>query len=260
MRISVISAAAVLALGTPLLADTMDQVVTIPSTNGEFVGSLMTPEGSPAPVVLLLHGFNGSRDELATDHVSEGIFVRTAARLAEAGYASLRIDFRGSGESTSDITYADTTFDGQVADAVAAMDYLKTLNTVDGRDIFVIGWSQGGLVATGAAGRSSIPDAVALWNAVADAPQTYGGLLGDDVLAAGIAAAPDETITATLPWGAEVMLDGAFFDGIESFDAAAEIGDYAGPYSWPVEPTTPPCFLPPPMGSSPHTRVPKSIG
>ncbi|GKY88484.1 alpha/beta hydrolase family protein [Sinisalibacter aestuarii] len=229
MRTLTISTIALCALAAPALAQGMEEVVTIESPAGPFIGTLELPGGDPAPAVLLLHGFTGSRDELPTDAVPEGIFARTAERLAAAGYASLRIDFRGSGESTSDLTYADTTFDGQVADALAALSYLAGSPEVAGDDLFVIGWSQGGLVATATAGRSDLPDAVALWAAVADPMQTYGDLLGAEAMAAGLAAEDDAAITAALPWGADVTLKAGFFDGIESFDPRAEIASYSGP-------------------------------
>lgn len=211
------------------VADAEERDVTIATPNGDMVGTLTVPEGAAAPVVLMLHGFTGSRDELKTDSVSEGVFARTAAKLEAAGYASLRIDFRGSGESLSDITYADTTFEGQVADALAAFDYLAANDAVDGDDIYLLGWSQGGLVATAAAGRTDRPDAVALWAAVANPVETYTGILGAEVMAAGAAADADEGIDMTLPWGAELTLNGAFFDGIASYDPAAEIAGYDGP-------------------------------
>lgn len=220
-------AAAVLA--APAMAQSTEEVVTIASPAGPFVATLETPAGDPAPAVLLLHGFTGSRDELPTEAVPDGIFAHAASLLADAGYASLRIDFRGSGESTSELSYADTTFEGQVADAQAALDYLAGSEAVVGDDLFVIGWSQGGLVATALAGRSGTPDAVALWAAVADPEQTYGDLFGAEKMAAGMAAAPDEPVTVTLPWGADVTLKGSFFDGIESFDPEAEIAAYTGP-------------------------------
>ncbi len=213
---------------TPLAAAGTETVVTVPSAGQEMVATLQVPEGEAAPVVLLLHGFTGARDELATDHVKDGVFAYTADRLAEAGYASLRIDFRGSGESQADMSFAETTFEGQIADALAAMDYLKASDEVDGEDIFVVGWSQGGLVAAAAAGRSNAPDAVALWNAVGDPQKTYGGLFGD-AMSIGMDAAPDAPVTVTLPWGAEVVLNGAFFDGIETHDAVGEIKGFTGP-------------------------------
>lgn len=206
-----------------------ESVVTVPTPGGDMVATLMLPDGDPAPVVLLLHGFTGARDELATEHVPEGVFARTAAQLAEAGYASLRVDFRGSGESTDELDFADTTFEGQVADGLAALDYLDALETVAGEDVFVIGWSQGGLVAGAVAGRSGKPDAVALWNAVADPVATYGNLLGADVIAAGAEGPEDEVHSLALPWGAEIELKGAFFDQVMSFDPDAEIMGYTGP-------------------------------
>jgi dienelactone hydrolase len=225
LRLPLLSAS----LLVPLAAFAAEDVVMIPSPGGEIVGTLSLPEGDPAPVVLLLHGFTGSRNELPTESVPEGVFARTAARLAEAGYASLRIDFRGSGESLADLSFADTTFEGQTADALAALEYLTAHDGVANDDIFLIGWSQGGLVATAAAGRSDLPDAVALWAAVATPPSTYSGILGADIVNAAIAGDADTVHTVTLPWGAEIDLKGAFFDGVASFDPAAEIADYAGP-------------------------------
>lgn len=222
-------ALATIALPGLALAQSTEEVVTLTSGGQPFVGTLELPAGDPAPAVLLLHGFTGSRDELPIPGTDEGVFSRTARLLAEAGYASLRIDFRGSGESTQDFTYEATTFEGQIADALAAVDYLSQSDKVKSDDIYVIGWSQGGLVATGVAGRGAPVDAVALWAAVADPVATYGGVLGAESLAAGLAAAPDESVTATLPWGAEVTLNGTFFDGIESYKPLEEIAAYSGP-------------------------------
>lgn len=210
-------------------AQSTQNVVTLQSEGQDFVGTLLLPDGEPAPVVLLLHGFTGTRDELTIPSTEQGVFVHTANSLAAHGYASLRIDFRGSGESTSDFTYEATTFEGQVADAMAAVAYLRASDKVSSDDISVIGWSQGGLVASAVAGRSSDLDAVALWQAVGDADATYSSLLSAETLNEGKAAAPDHTITATLPWGADVSLNGAFFDGIETFDPMAEIAAYSGP-------------------------------
>jgi len=210
-------------------ANAAESVVTLTSAGQEFVGTLMLPDGSPAPVALLLHGFTGARDELVTDHVKSGVFAHTASVLAEQGIASLRIDFRGSGESLADLTFADTTFEGQINDASAAVTYLQSLDSVNGEDIHLVGWSQGGLVAASVAGRGAEIDSLSLWNAVGEPTATYGGLLGADILEAGIAASADEVIAAKLPWGAEIELKGAFFNGIDSHDPVAEIEGYTGP-------------------------------
>jgi hypothetical protein len=209
-------------------AQATESTVTVERPGQDVIGTLALPEGDPTPVVLLLHGFTGSRDELATEAVPEGIFARTAERLADAGYASLRIDFAGSGEATDEMSFAETTFEGQISDALAAVDYLRGLDTIDSDDLFLIGWSQGGLVAAAAAGRSDAFDAVALWNAVATPMSTYSGILTPETVAEGLAAAPTEPVAVTLPW-AEIELNGAFFAGLQALDPVAEITGYEGP-------------------------------
>ena len=69
--------AALLLTAAPVLAAETD--ITLTSNGQEMIGTLHLPEGDPAPVVLLLHGFTGARDELATDHVPGGVFVYTAS-------------------------------------------------------------------------------------------------------------------------------------------------------------------------------------
>ncbi|WP_157735974.1 alpha/beta hydrolase family protein [Granulosicoccus antarcticus] len=222
---------AVAATTLPLMAvaQSSEETVTLQSEGQDLVATLQLPEGNPAPVVLLLHGFTGTRDELVIPSTDEGVFERTADTLADNGYASLRIDFRGSGDSIADFTYESTTFEGQISDALAAIDYLEKLDSVDGDDLYVIGWSQGGVIAAAAAGRSGKPDALALWQAVGDLDASYGGMMGEETLAAGKAAASDHTLVATLSWGPEVSLNSAFFHGIEALDPMAEIAAYTGP-------------------------------
>ena len=85
------------AMALPAVAG--EEVISFQSHGAKVVGTLTTPGGGPAPVVILFHGFTGSRDELAVANTKDGVFSRTAHALAAAGYASVRIDFRGSGQS-----------------------------------------------------------------------------------------------------------------------------------------------------------------
>lgn len=222
--------AAALAAQTPAARAEVDEArIVIASDLGEIVGTLATPPGEPAPAVLLLHGFTGSRDEARIPATGQGIFERAAERLGAAGYASLRIDFRGSGESLGTIDFAQTTFEGQTADALAALDWLAADPRVAGARPFVLGWSQGGLVAALTVGAR--PDdiaAVALWNAVADPEATYGGLLGRRTIARGARAGDDE-ITATMPGGRQITLAGPFFEGVLSTDPPGALTGYPGP-------------------------------
>ncbi|MEM6728007.1 MAG: alpha/beta fold hydrolase [Pseudomonadota bacterium] len=211
---------------TSAVACTSEADVTLLNGGQEFVGTLCALEDETAPTVLLLHGFTGARDELPSEAVPEGVFAYTAKALADAGYQSLRIDFRGSGESLGDLTFEDTTFKGQIADAQAAVAYLADQAT---SEVYVIGWSQGGLVAAALAGRGADVAGVALWNAVADPRATYGALFGSEALEAAIAAPADEVRELALPWGVELTLKGAFFDDVAALDPLMEIASYGGP-------------------------------
>ena len=198
------------------------------SNQGEtIIGTLSMPEGDgPYPAILLLHGFTGMRHELPVVGTDDTMFSRAARWLGERGFASLRIDFRGSGESEG--AWEDTTFSGQITDAIAALDYLESLNGVDSASISVLGLSQGGLVGAATAGRDQRVSNLVLWSAVSNPVMSYGILLGYDTLLNG-AAAGDEALTITLPWGAETSLKGSFFEDVFLIDPVAEIASYGGP-------------------------------
>ena len=192
-----------------------------------IIGTLAMPDGDgPFPAVLLLHGFTGMRHELPVIGTEDTMFSRAARWLGERGLATLRIDFRGSGDS--DGAWEDTTFNGQISDAMAALDYLEMLEGVDSGSISIIGLSQGGLVGAGTAGRDARVSNLVLWSAVSNPVMSYGILLGYDTLLSG-ASAGDEALTITLPWGAETSLKGPFFEDIFLVDPVAEIASYGGP-------------------------------
>ena len=215
------------------LADSMAEYsvsesdVSLENMGQNIVGTLAMPEGEgPFPVALLLHGFTGMRHELPVLGTEDSMFSRAARWLGERGVASLRIDFRGSGES--DGAWEDTTFSGQISDAIAALDWLGMQGGVDGGNISVIGLSQGGLVAAAAAGQDARVSNLVLWSAVSNPVMSYGILLGFDTLLAG-AAAGDALTTIELPWGAETSLRGPFFEEIFLVDPVAGITGYDGP-------------------------------
>jgi dipeptidyl aminopeptidase/acylaminoacyl peptidase len=189
------------------------------------VGTLCLPQGGPAPVVLMLHGFTGSRDEMLVTGVGEGVFSRSARRLAQQGLASLRIDFRGSGDSDGD--FSDTTYEGQIADGLAAVTLLASEPRVQGKRIALLGWSQGGLVAAAVAGRTNVPVATALWAAVADPQESIGNLLGKALVEAGLQTG-ETPLAIALDWKSFSLKQG-YFDGMFAIDPAAEVAAYLGP-------------------------------
>lgn len=201
-----------------------ERVVTFENAGCTIVGTLAMPTGvqGAVPAALLFHGFTGTRDELPIIGTTETMYSRTARVFAEHGIASLRIDFCGSGES--DGTYEETTFTGQVSDALAAVAWLDRQPRIG--HIGIVGLSQGGLVGAVTAATDKRVKALVLWSAVANPPDTYKLILGADKVASGLV---DETTHVVLPWGAEIDLDRPFFQDLYNVDPVAAITGYRGP-------------------------------
>ena len=107
------------------------------------------------PTVLMLHGFGADKDE------GGDMFRRLAEKLEGAGYASLRIDFAGTGDSTQ--PWMQNNFDGMVADATTALSWLSAHDSVDADRIGVHGWSIGGRVAATVAGSDDRVRTLSTW-------------------------------------------------------------------------------------------------
>ena len=114
-------------------------------------GLLTRPHDGSCPLVLMLHGFGASMD------ASGGFFQDVSDRLTAAGFATLRLDFNGHGQSEGDFT--EMTPFNEIEDAAALLRYAKSLDFVT--DIHVLGHSQGGVVAGMLAGYYH--DAVKSW-------------------------------------------------------------------------------------------------
>jgi len=201
-------------------------IIALENQGQDMVGTLTVPTGAdaPYPAVLLLHGFTSPRDELPIVGTEEAMFSRTARILAENGIASLRIDFRGSGES--DGLWEDTTFSGQTSDAVAALDYLSSHEDIEPNRIGVIGLSQGGLIASELAATENRIQSVVLWSPVTNPVDTFELLLGEENVQAGLV---NEAMDIVLPWGAEIVLNQPFFEELYSTDPVASISKVSAP-------------------------------
>ena len=224
--LSLCFSSAVFAAGEPV---TVEEVVTIDRNGLKMVATFTySKDVEKAPVVVMFHGFTGQRNEMDIVGGTETMYGRTARIFAEQGYTSLRIDFIGSGES--DGKWENTTVSGQISDALAAIEYVKTLDRVDADRIALLGLSQGGTVAVCTASRSEDVDAVILWSAVSIPQFVYSNLLGqDNVLKALKSDNPEELIVGTLPWGATTTLKANFYQDFFLLSPSAEIASYKGP-------------------------------
>jgi uncharacterized protein len=198
----------------------VEQPVWIDAGDHAVPGTYVYPKAGGAarqhPAVLLLHGFGSTGDEVGN------MYVHVAQQLALRGYASLRIDFAGSGANPQPFTA--NTFDGMVADSVAALDWLIAQpNTDDGR-IGVLGFSLGGKLAATVAGTDTRIKAMASWS---------GGLEnGIGSLAFLETYYPEAQanghVVVDLGWRT-VDLSVAWFETMKASTSLDQLADFAGP-------------------------------
>ncbi len=125
------------------------QAFSFPGTDGVMLAARLDlpPTGPPIAYALFAHCFTCSKETKAATHVS--------AALAERGIAVLRFDFTGLGASEGE--FASTNFSSNVADLVAAADYLRREYSAPA---ILVGHSLGGSAVRAAAQR--VPEAVAV--------------------------------------------------------------------------------------------------
>ena len=114
--------------------------VTIERDGLTLVGDREEPFGEIYDMAILMHGFTSDRN---TDLLRE-----IADDLRNENVASVRFDFNGHGES--DGKFENMTVCNEIADAQAILEYVRTDPHV--RNIFLVGHSQGGVVASMLAG------------------------------------------------------------------------------------------------------------
>lgn len=92
------------------------------------------------------------------------VFVSFARDLAAAGFAVLRLDFRGEGDS--DREFEDSTLETRIQDACLAVDSVRALNS--SVEVTMAGLRLGATIALAASIRRGDVDRVVLWDPVVD--------------------------------------------------------------------------------------------
>jgi pimeloyl-ACP methyl ester carboxylesterase len=125
-----------------------NELIRFPGAGGfQLAARLDRPVSAPRAYALFAHCFTCSKDSLAAFHVSR--------ELAAHGIAVLRFDFTGLGNSSGD--FAATNFSSNIADLLAAVDFLREKFSAPQ---ILIGHSLGGTAILAAAPR--IPEASAV--------------------------------------------------------------------------------------------------
>jgi pimeloyl-ACP methyl ester carboxylesterase len=129
----------------------IERAVKFQSGRLDLAGTLSLPDGEgPWPGVLLIPGSGQvDRNENARKLPIDA-FREAAEYLAEHGIATLRYDKRGVGASEGD--FYDTGFYDNVADAFSALAFLRSQGEIRPDLAFLLGHSEGALIATRLAG------------------------------------------------------------------------------------------------------------
>jgi uncharacterized protein len=117
----------------------------------KLAGTLTLPRAAkPSPAVILITGSGAQdRNETVFGHRP---FLVLADYLTRRGIAVLRVDDRGVGGS--DLGAPTATSENFAGDVLAGIEFLKTRKEINGKQIGLIGHSEGGMIAPMVAARS----------------------------------------------------------------------------------------------------------
>jgi hypothetical protein len=127
------------------------------SVSGKVIrGTVMTPEGTgPFPTVCFYHGFSVDRTGMDRLHF---LFAK---RCVEEGFACVRFDFYGCGESDGDFREKRVSF--ELEQTLAIYDWTIKQDFADPERMFLAGHSLGGILCSMAAPLRQ-PRAAVLWS------------------------------------------------------------------------------------------------
>lgn len=113
--------------------------VEIVNKNGNILrGYLDMPNDFNGDVVVMFHGFTGNK----TEHAKH--FLNFSRIISKYGFASLRMDFYGNGESDGE--FSDFTMDTLMSDAEIIIN--SAFNIPNVKKVTLLGFSMGGGVST----------------------------------------------------------------------------------------------------------------
>lgn len=169
-----------------------------------LVGRLDVPAHEPRAYAIFAHCFTCTKDLKAANWISR--------ELVDRRIALLRFDFTGLGESGGD--FADTNFSTNLADLVAAADFLRREHRAPQ---MLVGHSLGGTAVLLAAQR--IPEAAAV--ATIAAPAQTGHLAG--LLAQQAPRLSGQEVAEIDVMGRRVRIKGQLLEDLRQYDVPAAV-------------------------------------
>lgn len=134
--------------------------VTFSSGPLALEGTLTIAGDTPGPAALLISGSGPIDRNSNAKRLDINVMSELATHLAASGIASLRYDKRGVGNSDGD--YFATGLHDNIHDARAALEALRARPEVDPTQVFVIGHSEGAIIASDLASDDQLAGAILL--------------------------------------------------------------------------------------------------
>ena len=179
-------------------------------------------QGQKFPLVVMAHGHGGSRKEA-------GSFDRVANGLAAHGFATIRMDFPGCGDSNEPFT--QNNLGNMLADILASRDFAVAQSQVDRGRVGLFGWSMGGRLVLMLSDRNDEFDAIATWapSASPGAGSMIDFLGGPEAFVASKARAEAEGyVPFTTRWGQDQQLGLKFFTDMEESRPLDQVKHFEG--------------------------------
>lgn len=167
-------------------------------------GFLHRPQTAPRAGIVLCHAF---AEEKLWSH---RVYVTFAREAAAAGYAVLRCDMRGEGDSSGE--FEDSTIETRIQDVVCAARELR--DKVPGiPSLILLGHRLGGSIAAAAAREArGLADELVIWDPIADGAEYFGQLLRSNLTTQmateGKVTRTREALIAGLNAGQPAVVDG----------------------------------------------------
>ena len=135
----------------------METPIIFKSGGQQIIGTLHLPKTNrKTPLIILVHGWGGN--SLGAWNT---VFVKAARTFTKSGFAVLRFDFRGSGNSQGE--FENQTISSMLLDLKNIIDQIAKHEAINSNKIALIGHSQGGYISILHTPKDKRVKAVVLW-------------------------------------------------------------------------------------------------